>query len=144
MIILSCIHRIQGTYTKSFNLLSSNEPNLCPIIKFKFRWYFFTNHLHILVEIIHFFHKMNDFDEKSQIGGYLLTHFFWGGSQNQESPLKTNKQTIVFKFQISKSFPLWYPISHASMKKIHHRKHLKTKYFCFSCLIDLLYSIGLK
>ena len=58
----------------------------------------------------------------------LLTHFFWGGSQNQESPLKTNKQTIFFKFQISKSFPLWYLIFHASMKKIHHPKHLKTIY----------------
>ena len=75
MIILSCIHRIQGTCTKSFNLLSPNEPNLCAIIKFKFRWYFFTNHLHILVEIIHFLHKMNDFVEKSQIHRFCPTYF---------------------------------------------------------------------
>ena len=69
---------------------------------------------------------------------------FLGGSQNHGSPLKTNKQTIFFKFNISQSFPLWYPIFHANMNKIHHCKHLKTMHFCFSYLSDVPYSIGLK
>ena len=69
---------------------------------------------------------------------------FLRGSQNQELPLKTNKQTIFFKFQISKSFPLWYPIFHANMNKIHHCKHLKTIHFFFSYLLDVPCSIGLK
>ena len=40
-----------------------------------FSWYFVTNHYHIRILIIHFFHKVNDFDEKSQIEGYSMTFF---------------------------------------------------------------------
>ena len=152
-----------------------------------------TNQCHNRVSIIHFFHKVDEFDEKSQIQGYFLTFLsnywqglfltilggiftanicilrsqsfiffmksmilsknsklrhtlllFWEGSQNHGLPLKTNKQTIFFKFKISKSFPLWYPIFHANMNKIHHCKHLKTIHFCFSYLLGVTYSIGLK
>ena len=60
---------------------------------------------------------------------------FWGGSQNHGSPLQTNKQTIFFKFKISKSFQLWYPIIDAITNKICHAKHYETIRFCFFALI---------
>ena len=48
-----------------------------------------------------------------------------------EAPLKrTNKRTFS-KFQISKSFQLWYPISDAITNEICHAKHDETIRFCF-------------
>ena len=107
-----------------------------------FWWYLVYNIIILWFQSFIFFIKLLILKKNPKLKGPLP--LFLRGSQNQELPLKTNKQTIFFKLQISKSFPLWYPISHASMKKIHHLKHLKTKHFCFSYLLDLLYSIGLK